>query len=139
MKRAKGEGQRAKGFTLIELLMVITIIGMMFSVSVPISYSIYQRYQASLKAEKVLTFVSSLKLEAFLYGRDRLIESKEGRMLIDGTDPGGFNDMFIQVDNPITFYRTGTTSGGQIKVYADSNTFLIVIQAPFGGLVMKSA
>src|SRR5208282_3298393 len=82
------------GFTLIELLIVITIIGMMFSVSVPMTYSIYQRYQASLKAEKVLTFVSSMRLEAFLHSGEKFIESKEGRMLVNGTDPGGFEDLF---------------------------------------------
>ncbi len=127
------------GFTLIELLIVITIIGMMFSVSVPISYSMYQRYQSSLKAEKVLTLVSSMRLEAFLHSKDQLIESKEGRMLVNGTDPGGFENLFIQIDNPIRFYDTGTTSGGEIKVYADNNAFLIVIQAPLGDLLMKSA
>src|SRR5208282_1681277 len=127
------------GFTLIELLIVITIIGMMFSVSVRISYSMYQRYQASLSAEKVLTFVSSMRMDAFLHGRDKLIQSKDGRMLVNGYDPGGFNDIFIQVDNPIIFYRSGTTSGGEIKVYADNNTFLIEIQSPLGELTMKSA
>src|SRR5208282_6432742 len=98
MRRARGKGRRAKGFTLIELLIVITIIGMMFSVSVPMTYSIYQRYQASLKAEKVLTFVSSMRLEAFLHSGEKFIESKEGRMLVNGTDPGGFEDLFIQID-----------------------------------------
>jgi prepilin-type N-terminal cleavage/methylation domain-containing protein len=139
MKKANGKGQRAKGFTLIELLIVVTIIGMMFSVSLPISYSIYQRYQSSLKAEKVLTLVSSMRMEAFLYGRDKLIESKDGRMLVNGTDSGGFEDLFIQIDSPIIFYRSGTTSGGEIKVYADKNTFLIEIHSPLGELTMKSA
>ena len=112
---------------------------MMFSVSVPISYSTYQRYQASLKAEKILILVSSMRMEAFLYSRDKLIESKEGRMLVNGTDPGGFEDLFIQINSPIRFYRSGTTSGGEIKVYADNNTFLIEIQSPLGELTMKSA
>ncbi len=68
-----------KGFTLIELLIVITIIGMMFSVSVPISYSIYQRYQASLKAERVLTLVSSMRMEAFLHGRSPTYRVERGQ------------------------------------------------------------
>ena len=128
----------AKGFTLIELLIVITIIGMMFSVSVPISFSMYQRYQSSLKAEKVLTLVSSMKMDAFLYGREKLIESKDGKMLVNGVDPGGFENIFIQLDKPIKFYRTGTTSGGEIKIYADNNSFLIEVHAPLGALVMKA-
>lgn len=127
------------GFTLIELLIVITIIGMMFSVSLPISYSMYQRYQASLEAEKVLTFVSSLRMDAFLHSRDEVVESRDGRMLIDGNDSGGFKDIFIQMDNPIRFYRTGLTSGGEIKIYAGNSTFLIKIRAPMGELVMKAA
>ncbi len=130
---------RSSGFTLIELLLVVTIIGMMYSMSVPITYSIYQRYQASLEAEKVLTLVSSMRMEAFLYSRDKHIESKEGRLLVNGTDPGGFKDLFIQIDNPINFYRSGTTSGGEIKVYADKNTFLIEIQSPLGEITFKSA
>jgi prepilin-type N-terminal cleavage/methylation domain-containing protein len=153
MRDRGSEGQRVRGsdfqpsrlptlqmgFTLIELLLVVTIIGMMFSVSLPISYSMYQRYQASLKAEKVLTLVSSMRIEAFLYGREKLIESKDGKMLIDGADPGGFNDIFIQIDKPIKFYRTGLTSGGEIKVYAYNNTFLIEIESPLGELTMKLA
>ncbi|MBF0557307.1 MAG: prepilin-type N-terminal cleavage/methylation domain-containing protein [Nitrospirae bacterium] len=139
MKKAGCKRQGAQGFTLIELLIVITIIGMMFSVSVPISYSMYQRYQASLRAEKVLTLVSSMRMEAFLYSRDKLIEAKDGRMLVDGADSGGLKDVFIQIDQPIRFYKTGTTSGGEIKVYSENNTFLIEIQAPFGVIVMKSA
>ena len=128
----------ASGFTLIELLIVITIIGMMFSVSLPVTYSMYQRYQASLKAERVLTLVSSMRMDAFLYGRERLIESRDGSLLIDGNDSGGFKDVFIQVDSPIKFYSTGLTSGGEIKIYAGNSIFLIRINAPLGALVMKT-
>jgi prepilin-type N-terminal cleavage/methylation domain-containing protein len=128
-----------KGFTLIELLIVITIIGMMFSVSLPVSWSMYQRYQASLKAEKILTLVSSLRMEAFLYGKERLIQSQDGKLFVDGADVDDFKDIFIQIDQPITFYKAGTTSGGEIKVYAGDNTFVIEIQAPLGGITMKTA
>ncbi len=128
-----------KGFTLIELLIVVTIIGMMFSVSIPVSWSMYQRYQASLKAEKILTLVSSMRMEAFLYGQERLIKSQDGKMSINGVDVDDFKDLFIQINQPITFYKAGTTSGGEIKVYAGDNTFVIEVQAPLGGITMKAA
>ncbi len=127
------------GFTLIELLIVITIIGMMFSVSLPVSWSMYQRYQSSLKAEKILTLVSTLRMDAFLYGRERLIQSHDGKLVVDGADVDDFNDIFIQINEPITFYKAGTTSGGEIKVYAGDNTFVIEVQAPLGGITMKTA
>jgi prepilin-type N-terminal cleavage/methylation domain-containing protein len=130
---------RSKGFTLIELLIVITIIGMMFAVSLPVSYSMYQRYQDSLKAEKVLTLVAAMRMEAFLYGQERLIESKDGKMLVNGADEDDFKDIFIQIDQPILFYKTGMTSGGEIKIYAGNNTFVITVQPPLGGLTMKTA
>lgn len=128
-----------KGFTLIELLLVITLIGMLFAVSLPVSYSMYQRYQASLKAEKVLTLVSSLRMESFLYGQERLIQARDGRILVNGSEVDGFGDLFVQIASPIKFYRTGTTSGGEIKIYADNNTFLVIVQAPLGGLTLKAA
>jgi len=126
------------GFTLIELLIVITIIGMMFAVSLPVSYSMYQRYQASLKAEKVLTFVSAMRMEAFLYGQERLIQADDGKMLVNGNNAGDFKDIFIQIDQPLSFYKTGMTSGGEIKIYVDNNTFIINVQAPLGTLTMKT-
>ncbi len=128
-----------KGFTLIELLIVITIIGMMFSVALPISYSMYERYQASLEAEKILTLVSSLRLDAFMSGQERLLEAKDGKMFVNGSEAGEFKDIFIQIDQPINFYKTGMTSGGEIKIYAGNNTFVVEVQAPMGSITMKTA
>jgi prepilin-type N-terminal cleavage/methylation domain-containing protein len=128
-----------KGFTLIELLIVITIIGMMFSVALPISYSMYERYQSSLEAEKILALVSSLRLEAFLHGQERLLEAKDGKLFVNGSEAGEYKGIFIQIDQPINFYKTGMTSGGEIKIYAGNNTFVIEVQAPLGSLTMKTA
>ena len=43
----RNQVRRENGFTLIELLLVISIIGIMLSVSVPMSFSMYDNYKAS--------------------------------------------------------------------------------------------
>ena len=56
---------KQKGFTLIEVLLVVAIIGIMLSVSLPVSFSMYNSYKSSLKAQEVMIFISKLKRESF--------------------------------------------------------------------------
>lgn len=129
---------RSDGFTLIELLLVVTVIGILMSVSIPVSYSMYERYQASLKAEKVLTLVSSVRLESFLYSEEKTITSTNGRIVINDKITDAPDDIFVQIDTPVKFFKTGTTSGGAIKIYAHNYSFVIDIESPFGELTLKA-
>ena len=97
-----------QGFTLIEILLVISIIGLMLSVTLPISYSMYNSYKASLKAEEVMIFVSTLKRESFLYSEAKILSSKEGVMTVNGKEKT-FNDILIHIDPPVEFYKNGTS------------------------------
>lgn len=126
-----------KGFTLIELLIVIAVVGILVSVSLPVSYSMYQKYQASLRAEEVWVFLSSLRREAFLYSEEKCIYSKEGRLLVNDSEMVKFKDMFVQIDQPVRIYKSGATSGGEIKIYVNNYTFVVEIQAPFGNIVLR--
>ena len=125
-----------KGFTLIEILIVVAIIGLMFSVSLPISYSMYKSYKASLKAEEVMVFISTLKREPFLYSEAKVLSSRDGVMTVSGKEET-FADTVIQIDHPIEFYKNGTTSGGALKIYVEGQTYSLNVQAPFGNLVLE--
>lgn len=127
------------GFTLIELLIVISIIGLMFSVTLPVSYSMYEGHQASLRAEKALVLISSSRMESFLHGEEKIIRSKDGRMLIDGIEPEGLGEVFFQIDTPIKFYKTGATTGGEIKLYAGAYSFVIDVGPLSGNMTLRQA
>ena len=125
-----------KGFTLIEILIVLSIIGLMFSVTLPISYSMYGSYKASLKVEKVMVFISSLKRESFLYSEAKVLSSKDGVMIVNGKEKT-FDDTSIQIDQPIEFYRNGTTSGGTLKIYVGDQAYTLNVQTPLGGITLE--
>ena len=120
------------GFTLIELSIVIAIIGLMFSVALPVSYRMLQSYQSSLEAQKVLTVISALRREAFLYSDERQVDAQNGRLLIDGKQMETFKDISIATDSPITFYRNGTTSGGRLRLRLKDDAFTIEVIGPKG-------
>jgi prepilin-type N-terminal cleavage/methylation domain-containing protein len=125
-----------KGFTLIEMLIVVSIIGLMLSVSLPISYGMYKSYKASLKAEEVMVFISSLKRESFLYSEAKVLSSKGGVITVNGKEQT-FDDAVIQIDTPIEFYKNGTTSGGTLKIHVADQAYSLNIQAPFGSLILE--
>jgi prepilin-type N-terminal cleavage/methylation domain-containing protein len=126
--------RRCGGFTLIEISVVIAIIGLMLSVALPVSYSMYKSYQTSLEAEKVLTFISGLKREAFLYGTERRIETNEGLILLDGQERKELSHMKIESEKPIMIFNNGTTTGGSLKVTIDSYGYRIELSEPHGDL-----
>ena len=125
-----------KGFTLIEILLVISIIGLMLSVTLPMSYSMYNSYKASLKAEEVMIFVSTLKRESFLYSEAKILSSKEGVMTVNGKEKTS-NDILVHVDPPVEFYRNGTTSGGTVKINVGDQAYALNVRAPFGELFLE--
>ena len=136
LKRRKKNARREDGFTLIELLLVITIIGIMLSVSVPISFSMYENYKASLSAQEVMIFVSRLQRESFLYSEYKALSAKDGAFTID--DQGkSFQGVAIQMDAPITFYQNGTTSGGVIRVQVGNQIYALRVDTPLGNLTLS--
>ena len=125
-----------KGFTLIEILLVISLIGLIFSVSLPVSYSMYNSYKASLKAEEVMIFIASLKRESFLYSEGKLLSSKDG-MLTVNSEEKVFTDTSIRIDQPIEFYKNGTTSGGTVNIYVGSQAYALNVKPFFGDLTLE--
>jgi len=125
-----------KGFTLIEILIVVSIIGLMFSVTLPVSYNMYNSYKASLKAEEVMIFISSLKRESFLYSEAKLLSSKDGVMTVDNKEKV-FPDTFIQIDQPIEFYKNGTTSGGTLNIKVGDQAYTLDVHTPFGDITFE--
>lgn len=130
--RADVAGQ-VTGFTLIELLVTLSIIAVILSVVLPITYNTYKSYHESLEAEKVLMFLSSMRRESFLHGKERLLETKDGNIIVDG-EVRKFKGIYIHTEGPIIFYKNGTNSGGKVKLKLENNTFLISIQGLSGDL-----
>jgi prepilin-type N-terminal cleavage/methylation domain-containing protein len=125
-----------KGFTLIEILLVISIIGIMFSVSMPISYNMYNSYKASIKAQEVMVFVSGLRLESFLYSEGKTLSSMNEVITVNGLQRS-FADTHVQIDQPIIFYKNGTTSGGIVKIYVGDQAYSLSVKAPLGDLILE--
>ncbi len=124
------------GFTLVELLLVVSIMGIMFSVSLPISFRMYSSYKASVKAQEVMVFVSSLRREAFLYSERKNLSSKDDTMTING-DKKEFAGVKVRINPPVEFFRNGTTSGGVIRIVVDDQVYRLNVQAPVGDLALS--
>lgn len=127
-----------KGFTLIELLLVVTIVGALMSVTIPVSYSMYERYTASAAAEKALLLISKIRLDSFLYGQENTIVSDRGKLMVNDKLVDMPEEMFFQIDSPIRFFRTGATRGGEVKIRLSDYSFVIEIESPFGALTLRT-
>ncbi|MBF0539414.1 MAG: type II secretion system protein [Nitrospirae bacterium] len=123
------------GMTIIELLIVIFIISMVFSVALPVTLRTYQRYAASLEAEKVLVLLSKVQREAFATGVDSFLKTVDGVIVIND-EKNPIPNVFATLDRPIVFYGNGTTSGGMVVVYVSDFTFAVIITAPLGSMSM---
>jgi len=124
----------SKGFTLIELLIVISIVGIMLTVAIPASYSVYKNYKDSLEAERILMLISSMRRESFLFSKETVMDTKVGRLILDDAVHDEFKDIFFHTSRPVVFYKNGTTSGGQVSLRMKDNSFSINIDAPSGEL-----
>ena len=124
-----------RGFTLIELLIVISIVGVMLSVSLPISVGMFESYKASLKAQEVMLYISGLRRDSFLYSEGKVISSKNDALTVDDNEKV-FEGVRIRLDSPIIFYRNGTTSGGVIRIHVAGQAYTLSVGAPLGDLLL---
>jgi general secretion pathway protein H len=132
----RGHFSKVSGFTLIEILVALSLISLLFSVSLPISFGLYRSYNASLKAETVMLFISQLRRESFLYSESNLVSSLNGRLIINGIEKT-FPEIKVQVPQPIEFYKNGTTSGGTVQMAVGDEHYALTIQGPFGELHLE--
>jgi prepilin-type N-terminal cleavage/methylation domain-containing protein len=124
------------GFTLVEILIVIAIIGLIFSVTLPISYELYETYKNSLKAQEVMLYIASLKREGFLYSEEKDISSSEGALIVNG-EPKVFPGVYILVKKSFKFFKNGTSNGGEIEIRVGGERYKIIVSAPFGELSLE--
>jgi prepilin-type N-terminal cleavage/methylation domain-containing protein len=127
---------RKNGFTIIELLIVIILVGMILSVALPVSYGMYETYKASLRAQEVMTYVSGLRRDAFLYSERKVLSSQDGNMTVDG-EKKIFKEMGVHISEPIVFFRNGTSSGGVIELSVGDVVQNLVVKTPLGDLSLE--
>jgi len=127
---------KKNGFTIIELLIVIILVGMVLSVALPVSYGMYETYKASLRAQEVMTYVSGLRRDAFLYSERKVLSSQDGNMTVDG-EKKVFREMGIHISEPIVFFRNGTSSGGIIELSVGDVVQNLVVKTPLGDLSLE--
>lgn len=136
---AKTRAISRAGFTLIEMLVVVAIIGIFFSVALPVTYSFYESYMASLEAQRVMALASSLRREAFLYGMKRKLEARDGMLYVDGERAAGYENVKAWgPEGGVVFYRNGTTRGGALTLETMGRKFALTITGPLGGLEIKA-
>lgn len=128
---------RNSGFTFMELLIVILITGFLFSVVMAFSQEMYYKYKGALEAEKVLLFLSEKRREAFLYGDEIEIFSKEGILLTSKSESLKLDGGFIEIKVPFKFYPTGTTNGGLVYIYYKKISFSVEIKPPSSELYLR--
>jgi prepilin-type N-terminal cleavage/methylation domain-containing protein len=124
-----------QGFTLIEILTVVAIMGVMMAVSIPMSFSMYGSYKASIKAQEVMAFISSLRRDSFLYSEGKVLSTDNDAITVDGKGKD-FPGIRLRIDLPIVFYRNGTTSGGIIHIYIGNQAYSLRVKAPLGDMFL---
>ena len=127
---------KKNGFTIIELLIVIILVGMVLSVALPVSYGMYETYKASLRAREVMTYVSGLRRDAFLYSERKVLSSQDSTITVDGSKKI-FNGIKINISEPIVFFRNGTSSGGVIELSVGDVVQNLVVKTPLGDLSLE--
>lgn len=125
-----------RGFTLIELLVVISIIGLFFSVALPVSVAMYDGYKASSRAQEIMIRISDIRRQAFLYSERKTLTAKSGILQVNDIEMP-FPDIRVQIDREIVFSRNGTTSGGVIGVQVGEQLYLISVSYPTGDLALE--
>jgi prepilin-type N-terminal cleavage/methylation domain-containing protein len=124
------------GFTIVEVLIAIAIVGLIFSVTLPVSYELYESYKNSLKVQEVMLFIASLKREGFLYGEEKEISSSEGTLIVNGK-PKAFSGVRVEVRKPFKFFKNGTSDGGEIEILVGRERYKITVSVPFGDLLLE--
>lgn len=128
--------RKEKGFTIIELLIVIILLGMVLSIALPVSYGMYATYNASVRAQEVMAYISELRRGAFLYSEMTVLSSQDGIMTVDGKKKI-FSGMQVQLAEPIVFFRNGTSSGGIIVLRFGDVVQNLAVKAPLGDLSLE--
>ncbi|KJR40403.1 prepilin-type [Candidatus Magnetoovum chiemensis] len=129
---------KEKGFTIIELLIVLVLTAAILSITMPVSINIYNRYKASLEAEKVLVIFAKTQRLAFLYGQSRSMTAKNGIIYINN-EKSAVEGVFASLASPIVFYSTGASAGGVATVYVNNFTFKIYVASPYGEIYMQES
>jgi hypothetical protein len=109
---------------------------MVLSVALPVSYGMYNTYKASLRAQEVMTYVSELRRDAFLYSERKVLSSQDGNMTVEGSKKI-FNGINISIPKPIIFFRNGTSSGGIIVLSVGDVVQNLVVKTPLGDLSLE--
>lgn len=126
-----------KGFTLLEIIVVISIIGLVFSVILPVSYDYYVGIRDSIKVYKLAFDISKLRRESFLYSKPHRFKLKDRKIFLN--EELFRDDLEVEGEGEIIFYRNGTSNGGEIVVRTERYRYIIKIKNPDGEVSVEKS
>jgi prepilin-type N-terminal cleavage/methylation domain-containing protein len=127
---------KTKGFTIIELLIVVMLVGMVLSIALPVSYGMYESYNASLRTQEVMIYISEVRRNAFLYSERKVLSARNGHLTVDDREKV-FSGIHVHLSEPIVFFQNGTTTGGVLILKSGAVIQRLVVQAPLGDISLK--
>lgn len=120
-----------RGLTLIELLIVISFLSLIFGLLTPIFIKFYQNYKENFMLDELVNYLNQVRRDSFYYNRDQILYEKNNKLYINNKHYKKSELSFI-IEEPIYFYKHGTTSGGVIYVIINNNKYKITVKYPFG-------
>lgn len=135
-QRHQALSERNRGFTLLELLLVVLIVGMVYSMAIPYTKAIYERFQEMRQLEEVRAFLLEVRSRAFLYG-ETLIVNCEGEKLFAESGELILKGASFEMERPIYFFPLGTTSGGSIVINFGERSYRVLVHRPGGEIKIE--
>ena len=130
---------RSEGYTLLEMLVVLGLLGLILSVSLPVSFQSVQSRNLNEQARMVTTVLKTARTEAIIKNKETMVEADVTKNLISFKD----GSEYVKLDRKITlkmltarqeairehgairFFANGSSTGGMIILQREGHSVAI--------------